>query len=403
MFKNIPILLLNNNTPVEISLKKKNKLKVKQDLSNEKNDEIIDFSSISPFELITQSIAISLSDTNFFSKYLILHKASMFFLAKNDDSVTDRFKSSTYISLLDQVCTSMLRMLADSSNGSGSGSDSSAIIGGLLCCTALNTSLIVRYLKICDSQNSKINESVITALRNIINNASTTGIADINGEKSLKKNLENVPDLITEGSKNILSSDIGGRIILTVLSAKNPLIAALAGPCLGKFYGKYPSLILFQIALNSETVGCVQCDDLRPYFPLTKIKNSENNGENNGENERNIYYNYEDDNNSYHSNNNNYDNNNQNNDRNNNNNNNENSSSKVNIENHNNKHENENANGNKNEVNNENDNEISDKNRDKNIYEDENNHRDENKDKDILGNNIIETGNRQTWNPNEID
>lgn len=254
LFNGISAVLLEKNTVNDVMTKYKNKSKIDDDTVKDSNFDVED---VLTFDSLVKSIAISLCGVDFTTKFQLFHSASLCFLSKSVDTITNRLKSSTYIAFMDSISTHLITILEEKS------SDKMEVLNVLQFFTALSTSLVIHFIKTNDTKE-KMPLSVMTALNNIISRAQTIGISNITGDCKL----ENVPDLILEGSKKILANDIGSRIILTVLSSKISSIAALAGSCLGNFFGINPSLILFRIALSSQICGGVPCDDLNYYYPL---------------------------------------------------------------------------------------------------------------------------------------
>ena len=263
LFSGISSILTENKTPHDSIMKKKNKSKndngIVKDSDSEEN---------LTFDLVAKSIALCLCGADSSSKFQSFHRASLYFSSTSWVTRTSRSKNRTFISFLDSISSHLIAMLMEETT------EKTEILKVLQFITALSTSQIIHFIRM-SSAKTFISLAVITALKNIITRADIIGISNIIGNDKL----ENVPDIIIEGSKNILANDIGGRIILSVLSSEIPSIAALAGLCLGHFYGNNPSFILYRVALSSVTHGGVQCDDLSFYYPLnvtnTVIENTD--------------------------------------------------------------------------------------------------------------------------------
>ena len=261
LFGGISSLLSEKDTVHDGVIKKKNKSKIENGIVDDSHSE----ESLS-FDLVAESIAVSLCGADFSNKFRLFHRVSLYFVTKSGDTRTNRFKSSIYITFLDTISTHLITMLTDETT------EKKEILKVLQFLTALSTPLIIHYIKMSNWRHTApVSANVMTALKNIITRADIIGISNLISNCTL----ENVPDIIIEGSKNILANDIGGRIILTVLSSEIPSIAALAGLCLNHFYGNNPSFILYRVALSSLSQGGIQCDDLSYYCPLNGNRENE--------------------------------------------------------------------------------------------------------------------------------
>lgn len=104
---------------------------------------------------------------------------------------------------------------------------------------------------------------ILKALRNIFDRGDVCGMANID-HASDEDSIENstgesvsttsspLLNVISKGCKHISSSDTASRLLLTLLSSKEPLYASLTAACLGGMFFKNPSLILLRIALSGS-------------------------------------------------------------------------------------------------------------------------------------------------------
>jgi hypothetical protein len=225
--------------PPAEGLKKKNK-----------KDEILDV-EILPFDVVCRSLARALSDDDSEVNYQTLHRIGTRFVYEFKGLLMDRMKAVAFISLLDKVSLYI---------NENKEVNQRALQNTL----SLSSTLIINYIKISDINNTSIPDNIITALSNAIQRSSVSGLSG----SGLQPNT--ITDLISEGVKGLSSDDMGGRILITLLSSTSTAAVSLISQCLRSFYITNPTLILLKIVLSASTNNDVKVTDLNMYTPLSK-------------------------------------------------------------------------------------------------------------------------------------
>jgi hypothetical protein len=230
---NLPLFSEISNLSVQPEGKKKNK---KVEISEE----------VVPFDVLCKSMAEALCGDHSDVNYHTLHRIGIRFLYEFNGLTIDCMKAVAFISLLDKVS------LHISEN-----KDEKALQN----CLSLLSTLIINYIKIGDINNTPFPESIILALSNVIQRSSGAGLSGVCNQPMT------ISDLIAEGVKGISSDDVGGRILLTLLSSTNSTVVSLISHCLKAFYITNPTLILLKIVVSTSCSSDVKVDNLDLYTP----------------------------------------------------------------------------------------------------------------------------------------